>query len=160
MPGFTTNVRVEASASGLLNAWIDFDANGVWSAGEQIATDMAVVAGGKEAITNYRVEERYRAHALVRVSLETGRTHQIRVHFAYRRHALVGDPGYGGRLALPAGASDDLIKLLRRWKRQALHAARLSFVHPVTAQQVEFEVPAPADFQELIAVMRDDASKQ
>ncbi len=121
---------------------------------------MSIQQNGKPAITHYTVIERFRAFTYISVRLETGRTHQIRVHFAYRRHALVGDPVYGGRLALPAGASDDLIKLLRRWKRQALHAARLSFVHPVTAQQVEFEVPAPADFQELIAVMRDDASMQ
>jgi 23S rRNA pseudouridine1911/1915/1917 synthase len=121
---------------------------------------MSVQPDGKPAVTHYTVIERFRAFTYIDVRLETGRTHQIRVHFAYRRHALVGDPVYGGRLALPAGASDDLVKLLRRWKRQALHAARLAFVHPVTGENVELEVQPPADFQELIAVMREDASAQ
>lgn len=121
---------------------------------------MSVQQNGKPAVTHYTVIERFSAFTYISVRLETGRTHQIRVHFAYRRHALVGDPVYGGRLALPAGASDDLITLLRRWKRQALHAARLAFVHPVTGKNVELEVSPPADFQELIAVMREDAGKQ
>jgi 23S rRNA pseudouridine1911/1915/1917 synthase len=121
---------------------------------------MSVQQNGKPAVTHYTVIERFRAFTYISVRLETGRTHQIRVHFAYRRHALVGDPVYGGRLALPAGASDDLIKFLRRWKRQALHAARLAFVHPVTGKNVELEVSPPADFQELIAVIREDAGKQ
>lgn len=121
---------------------------------------MSVQQNGKPAVTHYTVIERFRAFTYVRVKLETGRTHQIRVHFAHRRHALVGDPVYGGRLALPAGASEALIALLRRFKRQALHAARLAFVHPVTGEALEFEAPPPADFQELIAVLRDDADRR
>jgi 23S rRNA pseudouridine1911/1915/1917 synthase len=121
---------------------------------------MSVQQNGKPAVTHYTVIERFRAFTYVRVKLETGRTHQIRVHFAHRRHALVGDPVYGGRLALPAGASEALIALLRRFKRQALHAARLAFVHPVTGEALEFEAPPPADFQELIAVLRADADRR
>jgi len=121
---------------------------------------MSIQQNGKPSVTHYTVIERFRAFTYVRVKLETGRTHQIRVHFAHRRHALVGDPVYGGRLALPAGASEDLIALLRRFKRQALHAARLAFVHPVTGEAQEFEVPAPADFQELIAMLRADAEQR
>jgi 23S rRNA pseudouridine1911/1915/1917 synthase len=117
---------------------------------------MAVVSGGKEAVTHYRVEERYRAHTLVRVQLETGRTHQIRVHFAHRRHALVGDQTYGGRLALPKGASDELIDMLRRFKRQALHATRLAFVHPDSGEHMAFEAPPPNDFEQLLEVLRND----
>jgi len=94
------------------------------------------------------------------VKLETGRTHQIRVHFAHRRHALVGDPVYGGRLALPKGATEPLIQYLRSFKRQALHAARLGFVHPVSGEAMEFEVPPPADFQALLDVLREDAAEQ
>lgn len=120
---------------------------------------MSVQQNGKPAVTHYTVVERFRAHTYISVKLETGRTHQIRVHFAHRRHALVGDPVYGGRLALPAGASEELIHILRRFKRQALHAARLAFVHPVTEEQLEFEVPAPADLEGLLAVMREDAKK-
>ncbi len=118
---------------------------------------MSAQQSGKPAVTHYTVIERFRAFTYIRVTLETGRTHQIRVHFAHRRHALLGDPVYGGRLALPARASDELVDLLRRFRRQALHAASLSLVHPVTGESLEFGVPAPADFQELLTVLRADA---
>ena len=120
---------------------------------------MSVQQNGKPAVTHYTVLERFRAFTHVNVSLETGRTHQIRVHFAWRRHALLGDPVYGGRLALPAGASEALIGMLRGFRRQALHAARLAFVHPVTGEAVEFDVPPPVDFNELLAVLRQDAAQ-
>ena len=119
-------------------------------------TRMAVRDGGRPAVTHYTVIERFRAHTLVKVILETGRTHQIRVHFAYRRNPLVGDPVYGGRLALPAGASDSLRDALRGFRRQALHAARLELKHPVTRQGLEFEAPPPADFQALLHTLRED----
>lgn len=118
---------------------------------------MSVQAGGKPAITHYVVRERFRAHTYVDVKLETGRTHQIRVHFAYRRHALVGDPVYGGRLALPKGASDRLIDTLRQFRRQALHAARLEFAHPESAERVAFAVQPPKDFDQLLEALREDA---
>jgi len=121
---------------------------------------MSIREDGKPAVTHYTVIERFRAHTCVHVRLETGRTHQIRVHFAHRRHALVGDPVYGGRLALPAGASEDLVRILRGFKRQALHAARLAFTHPATGQAVELEAPLPADLEQLIAIMHGDATKQ
>ena len=120
---------------------------------------MSVQEGGKPAVTHYTVIERFRAFTYVSVRLETGRTHQIRVHFAYRRHALVGDPVYGGRLALPAGASEALIDMLRRFRRQALHATRLGIEHPATGESIAWEVPPPADFEELLAVMRADAKE-
>ena len=121
---------------------------------------MSVQRNGKPAITHHTVIERFRAHTYVSVKLETGRTHQIRVHFAHRRHALVGDPVYGGRLALPAGASEELIEALRRFKRQALHATRLSFIHPCTGKGIEIEAPPPADFEGLVNVMRADAVRR
>jgi 23S rRNA pseudouridine1911/1915/1917 synthase len=117
---------------------------------------MSVQQGGKPAVTHCTVLERFRAFTYVSVKLETGRTHQIRVHFAWRRHALLGDPVYGGRLALPKGASDPLIEMLRRFKRQALHARRLAFEHPTSGEMVELEVPPPRDFQELLDVLRED----
>ena len=120
---------------------------------------MSVQEDGKEAITHYTVIERFRAHTLVKVSLDTGRTHQIRVHFAHRRHALVGDPTYGGRLALPKGASDELITMLRSFKRQALHATRLAFEHPERGEALEFEVEPPQDFLDLVNVLRRDAKQ-
>jgi 23S rRNA pseudouridine1911/1915/1917 synthase len=118
---------------------------------------MSVQQKGKPAVTHYTVKERFAAFTCVNVKLETGRTHQIRVHFAHRRHALVGDPVYGGRLALPKGASDELIQVLRHFKRQVLHAVRLAFEHPVSAAAVDLEVPPPQDFQQLIATLRRDA---
>lgn len=117
---------------------------------------MNVQQGGKPAVTHYTVRERFRAFTYVDVKLETGRTHQIRVHFAHRRHALVGDQTYGGRLALPKGATDSLITTLRRFKRQALLATRLAFLHPESAAPMDFEVMPPDDFQDLLIVMRED----
>lgn len=119
---------------------------------------MSVQRNGKPAVTHYTVKERFAANTLVDVKLETGRTHQIRVHFAHRRHALVGDQVYGGRLALPKGASDELIQTLRHFKRQALHATRLSFVDPVSRQVRLFDAPPPRDLQTLLDVMRRDMS--
>jgi 23S rRNA pseudouridine1911/1915/1917 synthase len=118
---------------------------------------MCVRADGKPAVTRYTLLERFRAHTYISVSLETGRTHQIRVHLAHRRHALLGDPVYGGRLGLPAGASDALIGMLRSFKRQALHATRLAFIHPVSGETLQLEAPPPADFEEMLAVLRADA---
>ena len=119
---------------------------------------MSVRQDGKPAVTHYTVLERFRAFTYIKATLETGRTHQIRVHFAWRRHALVGDPVYGGRLALPKGASEPLIEALRRFRRQALHATRLAFEHPVSAERVEIEVEPPADFRGLLDVLREDAA--
>ena len=121
---------------------------------------MSVQQDGKPAVTHYTVKERFAAFTCVDVSLDTGRTHQIRVHFAHRRHALVGDPTYGGRLALPKGASEELIQVLRHFKRQALHATRLAFVHPGSGEAIAFEVAPPKDFQLLIETLRRDAQRE
>ena len=96
---------------------------------------MAVVEGGKPAVSHYRVVERFAAHTLLRVALETGRTHQIRVHLAHLRWPIVGDPLYGGGFKLPAGASEELRATLRAFKRQALHAETLVFAHPRTGEE-------------------------
>ncbi len=118
---------------------------------------MSVQQNGKASVTHYTVKERFAAFTYVNVKLETGRTHQIRVHFAHRRHALVGDQVYGGRLALPKGASDELVQTLRHFKRQALHATRLAFEHPSSGVQIDLEVAPPKDFQTLVETMRQDA---
>ncbi len=118
---------------------------------------MAVTDTGKPAVTHYTVRERYRGHTLVDVRLDTGRTHQIRVHFAHRRHPLVGDPVYGRRLMLPKGASEPLIDALRKFRRQALHAARLAFDHPDGGERVSVEAPLPDDFRALLDALRKDA---
>lgn len=117
---------------------------------------MAVIETGKPAMTHYRVMERYRAHTRLKVKLETGRTHQIRVHMAHIHHALLGDPVYGGRLQLPKGATPELVQILRQLKRQALHAFELSFEHPETHETVTFTAPLPDDMQQLIKALKDD----
>ena len=118
---------------------------------------MAVRADGRAAVTHYRVLARFRAHTHVRVELETGRTHQIRVHLAHAGFPLVGDPLYGRRLLLPRGATAELEATLKAFKRQALHAARLAFEHPHSGQAVSFTAPLPADFAALIAALAADA---
>lgn len=121
---------------------------------------MSVQESGKAAITHYRVIERFAAHTYIDVQLETGRTHQIRVHFAYRRKPLLGDPVYGGRLSLPAGASEPLQIALRNFKRQALHAARLAFRHPQNGADIELSAEPPADFAALLSILRQDAKSR
>jgi 23S rRNA pseudouridine1911/1915/1917 synthase len=118
---------------------------------------MAVLeAGGREAVTHYRVLERYRAHALLQVQLETGRTHQIRVHLAEAGFPVTGDPAYGGRVRLPKHPTPELTACLRGFGRQALHAFRLSFVHPGSGETVAFEAPMPEDMEALLATLRAD----
>jgi 23S rRNA pseudouridine1911/1915/1917 synthase len=120
-------------------------------------TRMAVLAsGGKPAITHYRVLERFRHYTALAVRLETGRTHQIRVHMAHRRYPLLGDPVYGGRLRLPPGASAALAEVLRDFRRQALHARVLGLQHPVTGAELQFECPLPDDLQRLLNVLRQE----
>lgn len=114
---------------------------------------------GKHAVTHYRLRERFRAHSLLQCQLETGRTHQIRVHMTHIGHPLIGDPLYGGGLRLPKGASDELIAALRSFRRQALHAERLSFEHPVGGERVTFEAPRPADQLRLIEALRADLAQ-
>lgn len=120
---------------------------------------MAVVRNGKEAITHYRVIQRYRAHTHIRVNLETGRTHQIRVHMAYARHPLIGDPAYGQRLRIPPGSSEQMANMLRGFNRQALHAAKLGLEHPSTGEQMEWEIPLPEDMVRLLEVLKEDAKQ-
>ena len=112
-----------------------------------------IVVGGKPAITHYRLAQRFGHHTRITVNLETGRTHQIRVHMAHRHYPLIGDPLYGGRPRIPKGASDELIDMLRKFPRQALHARSLGFIHPATEEAVQFECPLPDDIQRLIAVL-------
>ena len=118
---------------------------------------MAVTEAGKPAVTHYRVLERYRAHTLINVKLETGRTHQIRVHMAHIHFPLVGDAVYGGRLKVPAGCSEALRESLRHFGRQALHAYRLALEHPVSHEHMQWEAPIPDDLQALIDTLRQDS---
>ncbi|MGH1448259.1 MAG: 23S rRNA pseudouridine(1911/1915/1917) synthase RluD [Pseudomonadaceae bacterium] len=117
---------------------------------------MAVMVGGKQAVSHYRVISRFRAHTHVRVKLETGRTHQIRVHMSYIHFPLIGDQTYGGRMRIPAGATRELVELLREFPRQALHARRLELQHPVDERTMSWEVPLPEDMLHLLALLRED----
>jgi 23S rRNA pseudouridine1911/1915/1917 synthase len=119
-------------------------------------TSMAVRATGKEATTHYRIKEKFRAHTHLRLKLESGRTHQIRVHMAHIRHPLVGDQLYGGRPRMPKAASEAFMQSLRNFKRQALHAAQLSFAHPISEDWLTFNAPLPDDFVQLLADVRAD----
>ena len=119
-------------------------------------TRMAVRHDGREAITHYRIVKRFRAHTLARVQLETGRTHQIRVHLAHAGYPIVGDPVYGGRRRLPAGCSAALAAALSAFPRQALHATRLALEHPVSGLPLEWESPLPGDMTGLVGVLEQD----
>lgn len=121
-------------------------------------TRMAVNPLGKPSVTHFRVLEHFRGHTLLKVLLETGRTHQIRVHMAHLRHPIFGDPVYGGRLQLPGGASDELKAVLRGFRRQALHAKRLEFVHPASSRAMRFSCPIPADMRAVIDALAADAN--
>ena len=117
---------------------------------------MAVRKNGREAVTHYRLLQRFREHSHVKVQLETGRTHQIRVHMSYLRHPIVGDPVYAGRQRVPAGAKQELLDYLQSFKRQALHAWQLSFVHPESGEHVSYQAPLPEDMQQLLALLQSD----
>lgn len=122
-------------------------------------TKMAVTPGGKPARTHYRVRERFRAHTYVDVKLETGRTHQIRVHMAHIHYPLVGDHTYyKGRIA-PGLLTDALQHALNTFPRQALHAWRLALTHPLTKKEMQWEADVPEDMKQLLELLRDDAEE-
>lgn len=116
--------------------------------------------GGKQAITHYRVVQRYRAQTLLRCQLESGRTHQIRVHMAHVRYPLVGDKLYGGRPKLPKAALPELVDALQQFPRQALHAFKLGLIHPEDGDYCEWEVPVTDDMQQLLDLLAEDAQQE
>lgn len=123
-------------------------------------TRMAVVHDGKPAVTHYRVQQRFQAHTWINLQLETGRTHQIRVHMAHIHYPILGDPVYGKRLQLPKGANENLITTLREFKRQALHAQQLTLQHPKTDKSCSFKAPIAPDMQSLINVLRTSENNE
>ncbi|HHF6917102.1 TPA: 23S rRNA pseudouridine(1911/1915/1917) synthase RluD [Haemophilus influenzae] len=122
-------------------------------------TLMAVHPMGKPAVTHYRIMENYRNYTRLRLRLETGRTHQIRVHMAHIAHPLLGDQTYGGRPRPPKNASEDFMEILRNFKRQALHAVMLRLAHPITGEMMEWYAPLPDDFVELLNALKADYLK-
>jgi len=121
---------------------------------------MSVREEGRDAVTHYRLRERFRAHTALECRLETGRTHQIRVHMTHLKYPIVGDPMYGGPLKLPKHATEELIAALRGFKRQALHAETLEFKHPATGEPLRVSAPIPADMLNLLAALRSDGEAQ
>jgi len=120
-------------------------------------THMAVNLFGRPSVTHYRVMEKFRLHTRLRLRLETGRTHQIRVHMSHITHPLIGDPNYGGRPRPPKNATEDLRDILRNFKRQALHAAMLSLFHPITGEEMTWHAPIPDDMVQLTNILREDS---
>lgn len=118
---------------------------------------MAVSATGKPSVTHYRVEQRYRTHTLIKCKLETGRTHQIRVHMAHIRHPLLGDPVYGGRFKQAKGMTESCREVIQNFRRQALHAGLLGFIHPTTGEEVSWQIDLPDDMQQLVDALAADA---
>ncbi len=141
-------------------------ANGIMTAGGSVdepigrhstkRTHMAVTISGRPSVTHYRVMEKFRLHTRLRLRLETGRTHQIRVHMAHIAHPLVGDPLYGGRPRPPKNATPELLQYLRSFKRQALHAAMLSLYHPITGELMTWHAELPDDFVQLVDLLKAD----
>jgi len=115
----------------------------------------AVSQSGKEALTHYRAIDRFKSHTHVKAILETGRTHQIRVHLSYVGHSLIGDPMYGGRVRFPKKASEELKKALLNFKRQALHSKKLTLKHPISGEVMSWKAPLPDDMQELLSVLKE-----
>jgi 23S rRNA pseudouridine1911/1915/1917 synthase len=148
--------QYEAVVAGLLVAGGTVDAPLGRHLGDRLRQAVRDEDDGKRAVTHYRLRERFRAHSLVQCNLETGRTHQIRVHLAHIHHPLVGDPLYGGGLKLPKRATPGLAAALRGFRRQALHAERLSFAHPVSGEPLSFTAPRPADMTALVEALRED----
>jgi len=125
----------------------------------KVRTKMAVVShSGKDAITHFRIIKKFEHHTFIKVKLETGRTHQIRVHMSHIGYPLIGDPVYGGRLKLPKGATLKLQKSLRDFNRQALHAAMLGLIHPVSNKYMEWCVSVPTDFSDLLNTLKTESS--
>ena len=121
-------------------------------------TRMAVNLRGKSAVSRYRVKARYRVHTLVDVHLQSGRTHQIRVHLAHIGYPIVGDRLYGGRLRMPPDCSEDLREVLRAFRRQALHAVGLGLTHPVQGAHMSWTAPLPDDMRQLVDALQSDAT--
>ena len=115
----------------------------------------AVTESGKHAVTHYRVIDRFAHHTHIKAILETGRTHQIRVHMSSIGHPLVADPMYGGKIRFPKKAEESLKNALKAFKRQALHAKKLSFTHPVSGEPMSFKVPLPDDMRTLLQVLSE-----
>jgi 23S rRNA pseudouridine1911/1915/1917 synthase len=140
-------------AGGTLTAWLDRHPH------DRKKRTVVEAGRGKEATTHYRVLQKFRAHSHLQLKLETGRTHQIRVHMAHISYPILGDKTYGGRLRLPPNADPSFLQMIREFPRQALHARRLSLMHPKTGESMSWESPLPADMQALLLALKADLDR-
>ena len=113
----------------------------------------AILSSGKAALTHYRIIDRFKSHTHVKAILETGRTHQIRVHLSHIGHSLIGDPMYGGRVRFPKKADEVLKQELFNFKRQALHSKKLSLIHPSSGESMSWKAPLPDDMMKLLNIL-------
>lgn len=120
-------------------------------------TKMTVVHNGRPAKTHYRINRKYKHHTQLQISLETGRTHQVRVHMEWLGHAIISDPVYRSQRVLSKGMSPGLANIIKAFPRQALHACVLKFSHPQSHEILEWQQPVPADMSELINALETDA---
>lgn len=148
--GYEAIVQGVMPAGGTLTAWLDRHSH------DRKKRAVVEAGRGKEAITHYRVLQKFRAHSHLQLKLETGRTHQIRVHMAHLNYPILGDRTYGGRLRLPPNSDPAFLQMLREFPRQALHAKRLSFIHPRTGESMSWETPLPSDMQVLLLALKAD----
>ncbi|WPE17551.1 23S rRNA pseudouridine(1911/1915/1917) synthase RluD [Candidatus Thioglobus autotrophicus] len=126
---------------------------------DRIRQAVAEEGEGKDALTHYRVIDRFAHHTHVKCILETGRTHQIRVHMAHIEHPLIADPMYGGKVRFPKKADEALKDVLKGFNRQALHAKKLSLMHPISGEEMSWKAPLPQDLQDLLqALQKFDAT--
>lgn len=123
-------------------------------------TRMAIVKNGRTAITHYRIIRKYRHHTQLQVNLETGRTHQIRVHMTWYHHPIIGDPVYGAKKQLVKGMDSNLANIVTAFPRQALHARAIQLLHPHSDELMTWEAPIPEDITELIDSLKLDAIQQ
>ena len=121
----------------------------------KLRTKQAVTEAGKEAITNFKIKERMGGYTLLNVSLETGRTHQIRVHLAFINFPILGDSVYGGRKKFAAGTTEAVKKEILKFPRQALHAEKLEFIHPTSGKSVNYSAKTPKDLTQLIELLKN-----
>ena len=121
----------------------------------KLRTKQAVTEAGKEAITNFKIKERMGGYTLLNVSLETGRTHQIRVHLAFINFPILGDSVYGGRKKFVAGTTEAEKKEILKFPRQALHAEKLEFIHPTSGKSVNYSAKTPKDLTQLIELLKN-----
>ncbi len=153
----TVSRQYDAIVQGVVTAGGTIDAPLGRHPSQRTKRAVSGASDARAAVTHYRVQKRFRSHSHLRMQLETGRTHQIRVHLAHIGYPILGDMTYGGRMSYPRGASPELLECIQQFRRQALHARILGFIHPVEEEYMEWESALPADMQQLLSLLEQDS---